>query len=130
MDLIVTAGEGRVEQGDEFLDAVRAELSELERVRELPAEYLDVTEGFLAGWKRRVKRKLLHNFKKAYVDVLSRQQSACNRHLLRAVQELTEYCATLEHALSAVQERLNLLESRAAPRRRRRKPAEDGQRGS
>jgi glycosyltransferase involved in cell wall biosynthesis len=112
-----------------FLNEVRSELAELDGLGELPTDYLDVTAGFLAGWKRRVKAKLLNNFKRAYVDVLSRQQSACNRHLLRAVQELTEYVATLEHALSAVHERLKVLEARAAPRRKKRKHAGDGRRG-
>jgi hypothetical protein len=124
--LHVTAEE-EGEKEENFLDAVRAELAELDRLGELPTDYLDVSEGFLAGWKRRTKAKLLNNFKRAYVDVLSRQQSACNRHLVRAVQELTEYVATLEHDLSAVHERLRVLEARAAPRRK--KPAGDGRRG-
>jgi glycosyltransferase involved in cell wall biosynthesis len=129
MELIVTAAEGGTTHDDRFLDGVRAELAELEQIRELPTDYLDVTAGFLASWKRRAKRKLLNNFKKAYVDVLSRRQSACNRHVLRAVQELVEYCATLEHALSALQERLTLLEAKSAPRRKRRDSVEDGRRG-
>jgi hypothetical protein len=126
--LLVTSAE-RDGKEDAFLEAVRSELVELDRLGELPTDYLDVCEGFFAGWKRRAKAKLLNNFKRAYVDVLSRQQSACNRHLLRAVQELTEYVAALEHALSAVHERLKVLEARAAPRRKKRKRAGDGQRG-
>jgi hypothetical protein len=64
----------------------------------LPDDYTDVTEGFLASWKRRLKRKLLGNFKHAYVDVLARQQSAFNRYLLTALQEVAECCALLDHA--------------------------------
>jgi glycosyltransferase involved in cell wall biosynthesis len=82
-----------------LLDAVQAALAEAERRHRLPDDYLDVTEGLLATWKRRLKRKLLGNFKHAYVDVLSRQQSAFNHHSLAAMQELAEYCATLDHAL-------------------------------
>jgi glycosyltransferase involved in cell wall biosynthesis len=82
-----------------LLDAAAAALVEADRLRRLPDDYTDVTQGLLASWKRRIKRKLLGNFKHAYVDVLSRQQSAFNRALLTAVQELAECCATLEHAV-------------------------------
>jgi glycosyltransferase involved in cell wall biosynthesis len=81
-----------------LLDAVQGALVEAGRVQQLPDDYIDVTEGFLAGLKRRIKRKLLNNFKRAYVDVLSRQQSAFNRQVLTALQELAECCATLDHA--------------------------------
>jgi hypothetical protein len=81
-----------------LLDAVQGALVEAGRVQQLPEDYIDVTEGFLAGWKRRIKRKLLNNFKRAYVDVLSRQQSAFNRQVLTALQELAECCATLDYA--------------------------------
>jgi hypothetical protein len=67
----------------------------------LPDDYTDVTEGLLAGLKRRIKRKLLGNFKHAYVDVLSRQQSAFNESLVRAVEELAECFALLDHAARA-----------------------------
>ncbi len=58
----------------------------------------------------KIKRKLLGNFKQAYVDVLSRQQSACNARLLEAVQELTECCATLDHAVRVLLQRVAQLE--------------------
>src|SRR5207244_2785670 len=51
-----------------------------------------------------IKRKLLGNFKHAYVDVLSRQQSAFNTQLLSAVRELAECCATLDHAVRVLLE--------------------------
>jgi glycosyltransferase involved in cell wall biosynthesis len=85
-----------------LLDAARAALGEAEHCRRLPVDYTDVTEGFLASWKRRLKRKLLGNFKHAYVDVLSRQQSQFNQNVLASLHELAECCATLDHAASAV----------------------------
>jgi glycosyltransferase involved in cell wall biosynthesis len=81
-----------------LLDLARAALAEAERFRRLPVDYHDVTEGRFARWKRWVKRKLLGNFKHAYVDVLSRQQSAFNQQVLSALAELAECCATLDHA--------------------------------
>lgn len=82
-----------------FLETVRGALVEAQERRDLPSDYLDVTQGWLAGLKRRIKRKLLGNFKHAYVDVLSRQQSAFNRLVLTALGELGECCATLDHAI-------------------------------
>jgi hypothetical protein len=76
---------------------VQKALAMAQRCRQLPADYTDVTEGWLANWKRRIKRKLLNNFKLAYVDVLSRQQSAFNQFVLTALEELAECCATLDH---------------------------------
>src|SRR5262249_45106727 len=55
----------------------------------------------LASCKRWIKRKLLNNFKKAYVDVISRQQSAFNRQMLTALAELAECCTTLDHVRTA-----------------------------
>ena len=81
-----------------ILEAVQAALGEAERRQQLPDDYTDVTEGFLGTWKRWLKRKLLGNFKHAYVDVLSRQQSDFNQHVLAALQEVVECCATLDHA--------------------------------
>jgi O-antigen biosynthesis protein len=77
------------------LQAAHKALAEAARRQQLPDDYLDVTEGLLAGWKRRLKRKLLGNFKHAYVDVLSRQQTRFNRLLLTALQELVEYLTVL-----------------------------------
>jgi glycosyltransferase involved in cell wall biosynthesis len=84
-----------------LLDEIRAALVEASRLQRLPDDYTDVTEGRLARWKRWIKRKLLGNFKHAYVDVLSRQQSRFNQKILTAVTELADYCATLEHAAKA-----------------------------
>ena len=57
-------------------------LPKAHRLQQLPADYVDVTEGRLAPVKRAIKRKLLHNFKHGYVDVLSRQQSQVNGQLI------------------------------------------------
>ena len=86
---------------------IQSALAEAHRLQRLPEDYLDVTEGRFARWKRWLKQKLLGNFKKAYVDVLSRQQSQVNRHLVTSVQQLAEYCATLEHAVHGLQQRLD-----------------------
>jgi glycosyltransferase involved in cell wall biosynthesis len=112
MDLCVKAGRVRDDACCQpQLDAVQAALIEAERLRHLPDQYLDVTEGRLAPWKKLIKRKLLNNFKHAYVDVLSRQQSAFNQQLVAAVQQLTEACATLDHAVRGLQDRLARLEN-------------------
>jgi hypothetical protein len=80
------------------LEAAHSALAEAEKRQRLPDDYTDITEGLFASVKRRIKRKLLGNFKQAYVDVLSRQQSAFNRHILAALQELAECAALLDHA--------------------------------
>jgi hypothetical protein len=80
------------------LEAAQAALAEAANKQSLPDDYADITEGRFAPLKRRIKRKLLGNFKHAYVDVLSRQQSAFNQHILAAVAELAECCAMLDHA--------------------------------
>jgi len=87
------------------LETVQGALVEADRLQRLPDDYTDVTEGTFAKLKRRIKRKLLGNFKHAYVDVLSRQQSAFNAQLLAAVRELSECCATLDHAVRVLLER-------------------------
>ena len=95
-----------------FTETAKEALVEIEELRQLPDDYLDVTEGRLARCKRWIKHKLLGNFKRGYVDVLSRQQSHVNRHILTALQQLTECCATLDHALCGLQERIDRLEER------------------
>lgn len=88
------------------LERVQALLARAERLQRLPDDYLDVTEGWFASCKRWLKRKILNNFKIAYVDVLSRQQSQVNRELLTAVHELAECCTTLDHAVRLLSDRL------------------------
>ncbi len=94
-----------------FLEVVREALAEADRLKRLPKDYLDITEGCFARWKRWLKLKLLGNFKRGYVDVLSRQQSQVNEQLLQTVQQLAECCATLDHAVRGLQDRLDRLES-------------------
>jgi glycosyltransferase involved in cell wall biosynthesis len=64
----------------------------------LPSGYVDVSTGRFGRLKCWLKRKLLHNFQKAYVDVLSRQQSAFNGQVLAALAELHETQAAIAHA--------------------------------
>jgi hypothetical protein len=91
----------------DLLDNVQQDLDAARHSQTLPDDYLDVTQGMLARLKRRIKQKLLHNFKTAYVDVLSRRQSAFNRQMLRAVTELAECCTLLDQAVQQLrQERL------------------------
>ncbi len=93
-----------------ILDEVHAALLEVHQKKRLPDDYVDVTQGWFARAKRWIKRKLLGNFKHAYVDVLSRQQSRVNGQMLLAVQQLAECCQTLEHAVRILQEGLSRLE--------------------
>src|SRR5262249_29234033 len=81
-----------------LLAAVQTALVEAHRLQQLPDTYTDVTQGRFASWKAWLKRKLLGNFKQAYVDVLSRQQTAFNQRVLAALHELAECCATLASA--------------------------------
>jgi glycosyltransferase involved in cell wall biosynthesis len=86
-----------------LLETVQRSLGELEDRWLLPDKYADITQGFMASLKLRIKRKLLGNFKHAYVDVLSRQQSRFNQRVLAALQELTECCSILDHVLSGAE---------------------------
>ncbi len=104
-----------------MIDAVQKPLVAAERLRQLPDGYHDVTEGFLAGWKRRIKQKLLHNFKHAYVDVALRQQSAFNACVVEALNELLEreaenkaFSSAPRAPRSALEERCEALEERLA----------------
>jgi glycosyltransferase involved in cell wall biosynthesis len=106
-----------------LLQEARTALTAAETLQRLPDDYLDVTQGWFARWKHQVKHKLLNNFKRAYVDVLSRQQSAFNRQVLTALHELAESCAALDPApshaallaqLSETQRRCAALEERLA----------------
>jgi len=84
-----------------LLEAAQTALVEADRNHVLPDDYVDVTEGWFASWKRRIKRKLLGNFQHAYVDVLSRQQTAFNKAVLQATHQAVECCTLLDHALAA-----------------------------
>ncbi len=86
-----------------FLDTIAKTLPKAHHLQQLPADYVDVTEGAFASVKRLIKRKALQNFKHAYVDVLSRQQSQVNGHLVLMVQQLAECCAMLDQRLAALE---------------------------
>lgn len=83
---------------DMSLAEIGAQLAAVESLAELPASYVDISEGLLARWKQAVKRKLLHQFQVGYVDLLSRQQTAFNQQMLAVVQELMERFAMLSPA--------------------------------
>lgn len=93
-----------------YLDMARRALAAALPLQKLPDDYVDVTEGWFRRLKRWLKQKLLGNFRRAYVDVLSRQQSQVNRELLIALTQMTQHCATLEHALRTLQSRITELE--------------------
>lgn len=101
IDLEVTAGVSSEISGlvGPLLEHAREALAEADRLKRLPDDYVDVTVGRFSRLKRWLKSKLLGNFKRAYVDVLSRQQSQVNQKLMTAVQQLADCCAALDHAL-------------------------------
>lgn len=95
-----------------FLDTVRKALPRAFELQQLPADYVDVSEGRFASVKKLVKKKLLNNFKHAYVDVLSRQQSQVNGQVVLMIQQLAECCAMLDHAVAGLHERMDRLEEK------------------
>jgi hypothetical protein len=105
-EVILTMDAGSGPDGEScvssFLDSVARTLPAAHRLQQLPEDYVDVTEGALAPIKRFIKRKMLHNFKDAYVDVLSRQQSQVNAHLVLMIQQLAECCAVLDQAVTGL----------------------------
>jgi len=100
MELIVSNDVSKNPTGvvEPFLASVQRALADADALKQLPDDYQDVTQGFLANWKRAAKQKLLHQFRRAYVDVLSRQQSAFNEQLLTALCQLADGCAALGQA--------------------------------
>jgi hypothetical protein len=77
----------------------------------LPADFSPAGSGWWGRCKNWIKRKLFHDFKNAYVDVLARRQEGINDDVLRSHQELSSACATLTRAVAVLQERLEQLES-------------------
>lgn len=111
-------------QAERLRERVETLLAEADGLKRLPDDYLDVTEGWLAGLKRRIKAKLLGNFRRAYVDVLSRQQSAFNQNMLAAVHELTELQSRLEESLQRLEE-ARAADTARRPRRRSKSKARE-----
>jgi hypothetical protein len=95
-----------------FLDSVQQTLPKTHDLAQLPKDYVDVCEGRFGPVKRLIKRKLLNNFKHAYVDVLSRQQSQVNGQVVLMIQQLAECCAMLDHAVAGLHQRLDGLEAK------------------
>jgi glycosyltransferase involved in cell wall biosynthesis len=95
-----------------FLGAVQETLPKTLRLQQLPQGYVDVTEGGFAPVKRLIKRKLLNNFKRGYVDVLSRQQSQVNGQVVLMIQQLAECCSMLDNAVGLLHQRLDGLEAK------------------
>jgi len=95
-----------------FLETVHKTLPGTHKLQQLPSDYVDVTEGRYAPAKRFVKQKLLNNFKRGYVDVLSRQQSHVNEDVVLMIQQLAECCAMLNHAVDVLHQRLDALEAK------------------
>jgi len=85
------------------LDRLRSALAEVEKLQDLPDGYSDVSTGPFAKFKQQIKERLLHQFKTAYVDVLSRQQSEWNRQVGLVLHELAESVALLERSAVAEQ---------------------------
>lgn len=85
-----------------LVEDAQAALAQADRAQILPDDYADVTEGHFASWKRNIKQKLLGNFKRAYVDVLSRRQTTFNKAILEAVQQALECCTVLDHAVTTL----------------------------
>jgi glycosyltransferase involved in cell wall biosynthesis len=73
-----------------LFQSARQMLAQAHRLDRLPEDYVDVTEGKFANAKRLIKRKLLGNFRRAYVDVAFRQQSALNQKILAVMNVLLE----------------------------------------
>jgi hypothetical protein len=111
-----------------FLHELHRILAEADALKTLPDDYHDVTEGFLAGLKRRLKRKLLNNFRRGYVDVLSRQQSAFNDKALLALAQLSDCCVALGQARAGAESEAKMTELTRLLRRllRRQRRLEQG----
>jgi glycosyltransferase involved in cell wall biosynthesis len=86
-------------EGGDWADIFLLEAGEIlaaaQRLQRLPDDYADIVQGRFAKWKAWLKQKLLGNFKRGYVDVLSRQQSAFNERAVATMHELIECISAL-----------------------------------
>lgn len=105
------------------LQSARASIAQAKRMEQLPSDYLDVCEGMLAGLKHALKRKLLNNFRKAYVDVAFRQQSALNEKLIAVMSLMLETLSAQDNGsiVADLQRRMQRLEKTARRERRMRR---------
>jgi hypothetical protein len=124
MELVVTADTAGIDaqSAEPFLIEAQKSLAAALAQRTLPDGYHDVTTGPLASLKRRIKAKLLNNFRRSYVDVLSHQQSEFNAAVLAALSQLADACAAIGQTPAAVPNELNQLPDllRKSLRRQRR----------
>lgn len=111
-----TLGDDRTALGP-IMQSARQALAEARHWEVLPEDYCDVSEGKLANFKKMLKQKLLHNFRKAYVDVAFRQQSTLNRKLIAVMslmlesvssQDVAGQQAQLARRLATLEEKLKL----------------------
>jgi hypothetical protein len=73
-------------------------LADLAQLCRLPEGYEHEANGRVGRLKAWLKEKLLGGFRRRYVDVLSRQQSAANRLILTAIAGLNASVARLERS--------------------------------
>lgn len=104
MSRICTA---RAASSDSDWQQARAALARAHAQHLLPLDYVDVSEGWLAGIKRWLKRKLLNNFRRGYVDVLSRQQSQVNEELISCLCLLLEQVDGLKQQVQQLRRALH-----------------------
>lgn len=104
-----------------MVQSARSALSQAKRMETLPEDYVDVSEGKLANLKRSLKRKLLNNFRRAYVDVAFRQQSALNEKLIAVMSLILETVSTqdITHSVADLERRLHRVERDLKHQRRR-----------
>lgn len=103
---VASNNSGPTSELDNDYDTLKSILEKLEGLKQLPDDYHDISTGSLSNLKKSIKKKLLHNFKVSYVDVLSRQQSQVNHGLISLVQELIDHCQTMEQRIAELEERL------------------------
>lgn len=105
------------------VQSARSVLSQAKRLEQLPEEYVDVTEGKLASLKLMLKKKLLNNFRKAYVDVAFRQQSALNEKLITVMSLILETLSVQDMGatLATLKRQVHKLEKQLKKERRWRK---------
>lgn len=87
--LVVTTEPGMRQSPLRFRKDLQKSLDAARLLQQLPTGYIDVSTGRFARWKRRIKEKLLNNFRTAYVDEIAKQQTRFNRQLLKVLAELT-----------------------------------------
>jgi glycosyltransferase involved in cell wall biosynthesis len=121
-----TASQDTAMPSESFIQAVRQIILTAKKMEQLPETYQDVTEGRFAKWKKWLKGKLLNNFRKAYVDVAFRQQSALNQKLITAISLILDTIKVQSAAKSSahLMQRLDRLERKLKRERKLRRRLE------